>query len=98
MVLKLSVIALVTTLRQRILFGFCLRDRATVSPKFVKKVEARVAKIGFVDRVKVASEGSGGSTKNTSNDKCTSNRLLNDTTAASLDVMVSVKHDFVACC
>ena len=94
MVLKLNVIVLVTTLRQRISFGFCMSDRATVSPKFVKKVEARVAKIGFVVSVIVASEGSGGSAKNTSNDKCTSNRLLNESSVATLDVIVIFKTSF----
>ncbi|KAK8789621.1 hypothetical protein WA171_001712 [Blastocystis sp. BT1] len=68
--------------------GNYIEATATVSPKFVKKVEARVAKIGFVDRVKVASEGSGGSAKNTSNDKCTSNRLLNESSVATLDYAV----------
>lgn len=88
MVLKLSVIVLVTTLRQRILLYFFLNIRATVSAKFVKKVEARVAKISFVDRVKIASEGSSGSGKNTSNDKCTSNRLLDESSVAALDVFI----------
>ena len=63
-----------------------VRCRASVATKFVKKVEARVAKLNFVDKVKLVNSGNARPSTDASKDRCTSNRLLNDSSVAVLDV------------
>ena len=65
-----------------------LTGSANVSTKFVKKVETRIAKINYVDKVKIIAGGAGSAKANTANDKCTSNRLLDESSVAVLDVWI----------
>lgn len=57
-----------------------------MSPKFAKKVEARIAKIQYVAKVKLIGNSGAESTAKATNDKCTSNRLLNESAVAALNV------------
>ncbi|KAK8792463.1 hypothetical protein WA588_004959, partial [Blastocystis sp. NMH] len=68
--------------------GNYIEATANVSTKFVKKVESRIAKISYVDKVKIVAGGSGSAKANTANDKCTSNRLLDESSVAVLDYAV----------
>ena len=63
-------------------------NSATVSPKFAKKVEARIQKIQYVTRVKLLGNSGGESTVKASNDKCTSNRLLSQSAVNALNVCI----------
>ena len=75
-------IALATTLKRRRVGWGPPQRSANVSTKFVKKVESRIAKISYVDKVKIVAGGSGSAKANTANDKCTSNRLLDESSVA----------------
>ena len=79
-------IALETTLKRRRIGWELQWCSANVSTKFVKKVESRIAKISYVDKVKIVAGGAGSAKANTANDKCTSNRLLDESSVAVLDV------------
>ena len=79
-------IALATTLKRRRVGWGPPQRSANVSTKFVKKVESRIAKTSYVDKVKIVAGGSGSAKANTANDKCTSNRLLDESSVAVLDV------------
>ena len=63
-----------------------MMSSANVSTKFVKKVESRIAKINYVDKVKIIAGGASAAKANAANDKCTSNRLLDESSVAALDV------------
>lgn len=63
-----------------------VNGRASVATKFVKKVEARVAKLDYVDKVKIVNSGNARPGADASKDRCTSNRLLDRNTTAVLDV------------
>lgn len=79
-------IALGTTLKRRRIVVPLPMCSASVSTKFVKKVETRIAKINYVDKVKIIAGGAGSAKANTANDRCTSNRLLDESSVAVLDV------------
>ena len=79
-------IVLETTSKLCIFLLVDVRCRASVATKFVKKVEARVAKLNFVDKVKLVNSGNARPGADASKDRCTSNRLLNDSSVAVLDV------------
>ena len=69
-----------------------------MSPKFAKKVEARIQKIQYVSRVKLLGNSGGESTVKATNDKCTSNRLLNESAINALNVLLSFIFDSVGIC
>ena len=79
-------IVLETTLKLCIYLLMDVSCRASVATKFVKKVEARVAKLNFVDKVKLMNSGNTRPSSDASKDRCTSNRLLDDSSVAVLDV------------
>lgn len=60
--------------------GVCVVSRcsASVSTRFVTKIEARLKKIQYVTKVKVSGEGAPSGTTKSAKDKCTSDRLLDE--------------------
>ena len=57
-----------------------------MSAKYAKKVEARIEKINFVAKVKLIGNNGGESKAKASSDRCTSNRLLNESAVSALNV------------
>ena len=60
---------------------------ASVSTRFVTKIEARLKKIPYVTKVKVSGEGAPSGTTKSGKDKCTSDRLLDDRGVRVMNVM-----------
>ena len=60
---------------------------ASVSTRFVTKIEARLKKIPYVTKVKVSGEGASSGTTKSGKDKCTSDRLLDDRGVRVMNVM-----------
>lgn len=74
------------TLKPCMFLSMYVYGRASVATKFVKKVEARVAKLDYVDKVKIVNSGNARPGADASKDRCTSNRFLDRNTTAVLDV------------
>ena len=63
-----------------------------MSPKFAKKVEARIQKIQYVSKVKLLGSSGSESTVKASHDKCTNNRLLDESAISALNVCFLFAH------